>query len=125
MAATSGTISGKNGTVEFDGTTILDATSWSITQTSNNPAFGSTDTQGHKTRVGGVKDNTGTFNAKYNGAIPLDAGDSGDGVFTVDGTATYTVPIIIDQIALEVDMDDGDVVGYAVDWSGCGPVVIT
>ena len=118
-------ISGKDGTVSFGGSAVADCTSWSITTTSNNPAYGSCDTGGWKKRVAGIKDSSGTFTAKYNGAIAMAAGDTGSGVFTVDGTATYTVPIIIDQVQLEVDMDDGDVVGYSVDWSGDGAVVIS
>ena len=118
-------ISGKNGTISFGGSSVADCTGWSITTTSNNPAYGSCDTAGWKKRVAGIKDSSGNFTAKYNGAIAIAAGDTGSGVFTIDGSATYTVPIIVDQVQLEVDMDEGDTVGYSIDWSGNGAVVIS
>ena len=119
------TKSGKDGTVDFNAQTILDATSWEATMSSNNPSYGSTDTSGSKTRVGGVKDSTGTFSAKYNGALLVTEGTTGSGVYTVDGAATYTIPGIIEDYTLSVDMDDGEVVSYDMNWGATAPVVIS
>jgi len=119
------TISGKDGTVSIDTVAVLDATGWQTTYSSNNPAYGSTDTAGWKNRVAGVKDSNGNYEAKYNGAIATTAGQETDGDFTLDGAATYDIPSIIDQISLEVDMDDGDVVGYTNDFSGNGAITIS
>lgn len=119
------TLSGKSGTVNVKGSAVSDATGWSINTTSNNPSYGSSDTSGWKSRVAGVKDATGSYSAKYNGAVAVAAGDTGSGVFTLDGSATYTIPIVVDGITLEVDMDDGDVIGYSVDWGCTGALVIS
>ena len=115
-------VSGKNGTVSVGGA-VSDATSWSLSMTSNNPSWASPATSGYKNRVAGIKDTTGSYSAKVNGTIPTPGTATASCAFTTDGSATYTLNIIIDSVNLEVDMDDGDVVGYSVDFSGNGAVV--
>ena len=39
-----------------------------------------------------------------------------------DGTDYYQVPIIIDRIQVDVDINDGQIVAFAVDFSGNGPL---
>lgn len=113
-------ISGKDGTVSVGGA-VNDATSWSISLTSNNPSWASPATSGYKQRVAGIKDTTGSYSAKANGTLPV-PGTHAAAVFTLDGTTTYSLNVFIDSVNVEVDMDDGDVVGYSVDWSGNGTV---
>ena len=113
-------ISGKDGTVSVGGS-VGDATSWSISLTSNNPSWASSTTSGYKSRVAGIKDTTGSYSAKFSAAIPS-PGDEAAATFSLSGSGGYTLDIIIDAVNVEVDMDDGDIVGYSVDWSGRGPV---
>ena len=114
-------ISGKNGTVSLAG----DATAWSISLTSNNPSWASPATSGYKKRVAGVLDTSGSYSAKYNGSVPTVGAITTSAAFTLDGSTTWTLNIIVDSVNIEVDMDDGDVVGYSVDWSGTGVVAVT
>jgi hypothetical protein len=114
-------ISGKNGTVSVGGA-ITDATGWSLSLTSNNPAYASSDTDGYKKRVGGIKDTTGSYSAKYNGGVVSVGSEHTAASFTLDGSTSWSLDIIIDAVNLEVDMDDGDVVGYSVDFSGNGAI---
>jgi len=115
-------ISGKNGTVNVGGA-ITDATGWSLSLTSNNPAYGSSDTAVYKKRVPGIKDTTGSYSAKYNGGVVSVGSEHASAAFTLDGTTTWTLDVIVDAVNLEVDMDDGDVVGYSVDFSGNSAIV--
>jgi|TARA_R110000824_G_scaffold120382_5_gene275661 hypothetical protein len=110
-------ISGKNGTVNFGGAQS-DATGWSLALTSNNPAYGSSDTSGYKKRVGGIKDWSGSYSAKLDGTSVPVAGASVAVSFSTDGTNTWSGTAVCDSVNIEVDMDDGDVVGYSVDFSG-------
>lgn len=112
-------ISGKNGTASVGGS-IADCTGWSLTWSSNNPSYGSTDTSGYKKRVGGVKDWSGSYSAKYNGGTTTPGQTAGGASFTLDGSTSWSGDVIVDSVNLEVDMDDGDVVGYSVDFSGNG-----
>jgi len=112
-------LSGKDGTVSL-GSSIDDATGWSISSTSNNPSYASSSTSGVKQRVAGVKDCTGSFSAK--GTCGVSAGSTAALSLTYDGTTTISLNVIVDAVNVEVDMDDGDVVGYTVDWSGNGAV---
>lgn len=117
-------ISGKNGTVNAGGA-ISDATSWSLSMTSNNPSWASSNTSGYKKRVAGIMDTSGSYSAKWSASIPVAGSLVSSAAFTIDGTNTWTLDIIIDSVNLEVDMDDGDVVGYSVDFSGNGVVAVT
>ena len=110
-------ISGKDGTVSVGGA-VSDATSWSLSLTSNNPSWASPSTSGYKNRVSGIKDTTGSYSAKANGTIPVPGASHASCAFTLDGSTTWTLNVVIDAVNLEVDMDDGDVVGYSVDFSG-------
>lgn len=115
-------ISGKDGTVATAGGAVAEVTNWKLDMTSNNPAFASSDSAGAKQRVPGVKDGSGSLEAV---ALVADTGvdselDEGDLVTltldTGDGPV-YTVPSIIDKVAMEVDVDDGNLVKYAIDFS--------
>lgn len=110
-------ISGKDGTVSF-GSSVTDATGWSLSLTSNNPAYGSSDTSGYKKRVAGVKDWSGSYSGKLNGTTVPTLGASVTVSFSTDGTTAWSGTAVCDAVNIEVDMDDGDVVGYSVDFSG-------
>ena len=114
-------VSGKDGTVSVGGA-IADCTGWNLTMTSNNPAYASSSTSGYKNRVAGVKDASGSYSAKHNGSVPTVGTATASASFTLDGTSSFSLNIIIDSVNIEVDMDDGDVVGYSVDFSGNGLV---
>ena len=110
------TISGKDGQVNsFD-----DITGWTINVTSNNAAYASSSTGGWKKRVPGVKDWSGTFSGKFNGELPVAEGEEVALTLTLDGSSSFSGDAVIDQITLQVDVDDGDVVGFTASFSGSG-----
>jgi hypothetical protein len=120
------TISGKNGRIKIGSTTLADITLWQLVTRAGNPAYASSATQGWKTRREGVRDASGTVRFKLDLADPItDDFDEGDPVtllLYLDATRFYTVPAIIDSLAWEVDINDGDVIGGVAEFSATGPI---
>ena len=118
------TISGKDGTVKIGSTPVAEITAWSLSTTSNNPAYASSSTGGYKKRVAGVKDASGSIAFKLDPADPVtDDFDEGDHVtllLHVDAARFYSVPAVIDSIHLEVDIDSGDIIGGRAEFSSNG-----
>lgn len=120
-------ISGKNGKVEV--TTSVPATAdaaeitgWRYTETSNNPAWASSGTAGHKTRVAGVGDGSGSADFKYDPDItPADVGLVKGALVTlklyINAVVFHTISAIIDSISYEVDVNDGETVSGSFDFS--------
>lgn len=115
------TISGKSGTITVSNSAVAEITGWSLTTTSNNPAYASNATSGHKTRRGGVKDFTGTADYVYDTAADihdtLATGNTVTLVLSMDGTENISCPSIIDSITYNVDINDGGIVGGVVSFS--------
>ena len=123
-------ISGKDGSVETtsgsgggDGAQA-EITGWTFNTTSNNPSWASSTSPGFKKRVAGVKDGSGSISGKYNSANAifdtLEVGVTVTLTLKVNATNFYAVPAIIDSFNIEVDMDNGDVVGWTADFSTNG-----
>lgn len=114
-------ISGKNGKVLAGAVTLAEITGWTFNPTSNNPSWSSSGTSGHKTRVAGVKDGSGSFDFKYDDADELwDTLEEGDTVtlnLYLNASKYFVVPAIIDGISYEVDINDGEMVGGSADFS--------
>jgi hypothetical protein len=119
-------ISGKAGTLKLAGNTVSPISNWKLTVTSNNKAYAANDTGGSKARVAGVQDCSGSFECKVSdtGNCPVGAGDRSTAQLYVDGSGAnyYQVPVIIDRIQVDVDINDGRIVAFAVDFSGNGPL---
>ncbi|MGE3406806.1 MAG: hypothetical protein AB7I37_08335 [Pirellulales bacterium] len=118
------TFSGKDGKVLIGGTSLADITHWSLRTLSHNSAYASSSTGGHKKRVPGIKDASGTIAFKLNTSDPItddfDEGSSVTLLLHLDATRYYSVPAVIDAIRLEVDIDSGQVVGGVAEFSGNG-----
>jgi hypothetical protein len=119
-------ISGKAGTLLLGGNTVSPISNWKLTITSNNKAYAANDTGGSKARVAGVSDCKGSFECKVadTGNCPVGAGEQSLAQLHVDATGAdyYQVPIIIDRIQVDVDINDGQIVAFAIDFSGNGPL---
>lgn len=116
--------SGKLGKVLIGASPIAEVTGWSFKPSSNNSAWGSSDSNGFKKRVAGVKDGSGSIEGKYDVGSPffgsLDVGSNVTLLLYVNGTDFYTVPSIIDSYDLTVDINDGEVTGFSADFSTNG-----
>ena len=117
-------ISGKDGSVTFNSTEVLQVTGWSLTHTSHNSAWASSSTGGYRQRVAGVKDWGGSFTAKYDAAIVPTVGQSAALVLELDGSDSATGTAIIDSVSLVVDINTGEAVGYSLAFSGNGALTM-
>ncbi len=116
------TESGKNGKVMIGAATVAEITGWRYTQTSNNPSWASSGTSGHKTRVAGVGDGSGSVDFKVDFAdTVVSEGITKGALVTLllyhNATVYHSVPAIIDSINDEVDINDGEVVSGSFDFS--------
>lgn len=117
-------ISGKAGTLKLAGNTVSPISNWKLTISSSNKAYAANDTGGSKARVAGVRDCSGSFECKVStsGTCPVAPGEQPTAQFHIDGTGAnyYQVPIIIDRVQVDVDINDGQIVAFAIDFSGNG-----
>lgn len=113
--------SGKDGYVESGSTKLAQITKWSMTCSSNNPAWSSSDTPGQMTRVAGVKDAKGSFDFKVDDTSPayatLYAGSTVTlHLYTTTGKQ-FVVPAIIDDDKYDCDVSGGDAVSGSMSFS--------
>jgi len=120
-------LSGKNGTLYISSSEITPVSNWRLQITSDNPNYAANDTGGWKQRAAGVRDSSGSFDVKVDsgGNCPVEEGDSITLKLHVDETGNnyYEVPALIDRIEVEVDINEGRIVAYGLDFSGNGAVV--
>lgn len=113
-------VSGQFGTIHIGGSELVECVGWTFERSVAEHAYASCSTDGSKKRVAGTKDANGTFQSKYDPDDPLeDHLDEGDAVtllLYVTATKRYTVPAIILSISMEVDLDEGSIIGYDVSW---------
>jgi hypothetical protein len=114
-------ISGKGGKAQIGSTDISEITKWSFNPTSNNSAWASSDTSGYKKRVAGVKDGSGSIEGVFDEEdeiyLTFEPGDSITLKLYIDASKYYSVPSLIDSFSIEVDLNDGEVVGWSADFS--------
>lgn len=118
------TISGKTGTVEISSTDVLEVTKWTFNPKCNVSKYASNNTSGYKAAVAGVLEGNGTVEVKLDTASSLDlvAGAAATLDLHVDGTGSnyYSVPAIISEAPIEVDIDGGEVVGATYSFEANG-----
>ncbi len=118
------TISGKDGLVKRDTTSLAEITSWRLTTTADNVSYASSATAGFRKQIAGAKHGLGTFSFELDTDNPLsDELDEGDQVtlyFHIDESRFYTIPAIIDSIIFAVDISNGEIVGGTADFSTNG-----
>ena len=108
--------SGVGGSVTGGGSSAQ-ITSWSFNPTSNNSSWGSSSTNGYKDRVAGVKDGSGSVEGKWDGSQAMVEGTEYTLVLNTSGGTAFTVPCFIDSFSVEVDIDEGEVVGWSAEFS--------
>ena len=120
MANKSGTL----GSVQVDGSTILDVTKWSINKTCNITPFASNSSGGAKKRVAGSKDITGSCEGKYDPTMPIEdhlgEGDSVTITLVRDTGDTIGGAAVVDELTLDCDMDSGDPQSWTVSFGANG-----
>ena len=119
-------LSGKDGKVVFVGgsgdVTIADITEWKFDMKAENVAYASSSTGGFTKRLSGIKDGAGNITGKLqDSAVPdLAAGASVTLKLYIDPTHFYTVPAVIDEFRLQVDISTGKVEAWTANFSANG-----
>lgn len=117
-------LSGKNGKILYGSTELSSVRKWSAKLNSNNPKFASSAAPGHKVSVAGVKEGSVTFEvvldtdaAQY---IALKPGDSTTLKLYENASRFYIIPVRIDSIGEEVDVNEGgeEVLSYEASTNG-------
>ncbi|MBA7474158.1 hypothetical protein ES707_09506 [subsurface metagenome] len=115
-------LSGKNGTLFISTSEITPVSNWRLRITN----YAANDTGGWKKRAAGVRDSSGSFEVKVDdaGNCPVEEGDAITLKLHVDdnGSNYYQVPAVIDRVEVEVDINEGRIVAYVLEFSGNGAV---
>lgn len=116
--------SGKDGTVKIGSTDIAEIRGWSFNPKSNNPKYASNKTGGYKRTVAGVKEGSGTMSGAYDTAIPfmgvIEVGTDATLKLYVNATWFFSVPAVIDDYKINVDVDNGEIVSWEGTFSANG-----
>ena len=118
--------SGKNGKVIQGVTDIVDTMGWTLSLVSNNPAYASNATAGHKTRVVGIADNNGTFTfAVQSAAAEITQGQAVTLKLYMNATKFWTVPAVIDNVPYNTDINEGGIVTATASFSATAVATLT
>lgn len=116
--------SGKNGTVLIGATPVSEIRSWKFNPKSNNPRYASNKTSGYKATVAGVKEGSGSMSGAWdhtNDFITVtDVGISVTLLLYSDASHFYSVPSVIDDYSIDVDVDNGEIVSWDSNFSTNG-----
>ncbi|MCE9545554.1 MAG: hypothetical protein K8T25_08560 [Planctomycetia bacterium] len=111
-------LSGKSGRVLADGAALAEITLWTFKTLRRNVAYASSATGGFRRRLPGVREGSGRFNFVVAAANPANANLQTGAELTLslclDASRCYTVPAMIDSVAIETDISGGGpITGWA------------
>ncbi len=116
--------SGKDGTVKIGSTDVAEIRNWKFNPKSNNPKYASNKTSGYKRTVAGVKEASGSMSGAWDHAIDflavVDVGTSVTLKLYTDLTHFFSVPAVIDDCSINVDVDSGEIVSWDSNFSANG-----
>lgn len=116
--------SGKDGDVKIGSASVAEIRTWSFNPKSNNPSYASHATGGYKRRVAGVKDGSGsTSGAIAAASLPfsdLNVGSDATLVLYLNATLNFSVPSVVDDLRVNVDIDNGEIVSWDMNFSTNG-----
>lgn len=116
--------SGKDGTVKIGSTDICEVRNWKFNPKSNNPKYASNKTSGYKRTVAGVKEATGSISGAWDNAndflAVIDVGTGVTLLLYTNTTKFFSVPAVIDDVSVNVDVDNGEIVSWDSNFSSNG-----
>jgi hypothetical protein len=118
-------LSGSSGSVLVGAVKVADVTGWTFNGICSVPKVATNDTAGWKGGAAGTQDSNGTVRIAYKPGTTRTfvPGDAVSLVLENGSGNTITVPAIISQDAIEVDIDDGEITAGEYNWEGIGPAV--
>ncbi len=114
--------SGKNGLVKVGSTAVAEVTQWTFTKEAASSRYASSSTGGFKRSLPGVRSGNGQIEFKFDMAAAslLVEGASVTLLLYLDATHYYTVPAIITQFKVDVNIDTGEVIGGSANFDTDG-----
>ena len=117
-------ISGYAGDVKIGSTSIIEITKWSFNPKINVSKYASNKTSGYKAAVPGVRDGSGTAEGKWVGVNPVYT-TVYEGLLAtlnlyIDAVSFWAVPSCIESFKIDVDLDNGEIVGWSADFQTNG-----
>lgn len=116
--------SGKDGTVKIATTDVAEIRNWKFNPKANNPKYASNKTSGYKRTVAGVKEGSGSMSGAWDHAIDflavVDVGTSVTLKLYTDTTHFFSVPSVIDDCSVNVDVENGEIVSWDSNFSTNG-----
>lgn len=117
-------ITGKNGDVRIGATQLAEITSWTFTAEINILEYASNKTAGVKRKLSGSKMASGALEGVYDPQIPIHTQIQEGSEVTLDlfYTASHkiVVPVVIENLEQEVNIDDGEIVTFSADFGATG-----
>ena len=116
--------SGKDGDVKVGATQAQEARHWTFKPKADNKSYASNKTAGYKRRVAGVKEGTGTVAGAWDAANPIttmmDVGTGLTLLLFLNATINFSVPALIDDLTVNVDIDNGEIVSWDANYGTNG-----
>lgn len=117
-------LSSKNGKVIWNGVTLVEARGWTLEQVSELHAYASNTSAGHRLRVAGHTDWTGTFRLYQDSVAQVTdniaVGQSATLALHEDGTLNWSGTAMIASISPAIDIEAGDIAAYDVAFEANG-----
>lgn len=116
--------SGKDGFVAVSGTThCAEVTKWTLSKSIVVTQFGSSESAGYKKAISGIRSATGTIEGKWDSAAVsalIDGTSTATLLLYLNGTEKYTIPAIISNFTITVDIDNGTPTGFTATFENNG-----
>jgi len=122
-------VSGQYGTVHIGSSELLEVNFWSMSRKTNVHQYATNNTSGHKKTVAGTKSGSGTIRGVYDPDDPPDDHfvDGDDVTLKLYTTAAKYIEAdsTIENLDYEVEIDEGEVVGWEAGFVTDGAWVLT
>ena len=116
--------SGQYGQIKIGGSTLVECTEWTMNEEAAEHAYASCATSGWRKRVAGTKDVSGTAGGIFDPADPIhgyvNIGDSVTLLLYYSASKYHSVPAVILSIETNVNIEDGEIVRWTINWGGNG-----
>ena len=101
--------SGKGGSVKISATSVGEVLKWTARKTAELDVFGSSESAGYQKAIAGRKGITGTIEGKWDSALvsPILEGTSATILLYLNATELLTVPCLIGEFEIGVDINTG------------------
>lgn len=109
-------ISGNYGQVLVNSSELIEVTNWKFSKKANLHAWCSSSCNGYSRITAGTKSGSGSLSGLYDVDDPIDShldiGDDATALLYYSDSAYFSVPLTVESIDIEVDINDGAPVSF-------------